>query len=200
MHSFIVTTQNFPIDQYHLHIVPETSIGIDNVRNIQSFLSKKPIRGKKNIAILHDAHLLTHPAQQAILKTLEEPPGNSEIYLVTTQPDTLLPTILSRCQLIQTMVVIPSEVEGSLSLIKKLLSAGSVSERIELLDTANFDRKSFSDFLDQFELYLHNSITNSSVIPAQAGIQSNLISQTRTYLKSNCNLRLVLTAFATCLN
>ncbi len=197
MHSFIVSSQSFPTDQYHLHIIPETSIGIDDVRSIQTFLSKKPTAGKKNIAILHDAHLLTLPAQQAILKTLEEPPGESEIYLVTTHPDTLLPTILSRIQVLQSGNVIPSEVEGSLSLIKQLLSSNSVSDRLELLDSANLDRKAALDLLDQLELFLHKQVILNGVKDPEKTY--NLIFETRKHLRANCNLRLVLTNLATTL-
>ncbi|MEK9201089.1 MAG: hypothetical protein AAB909_03910, partial [Patescibacteria group bacterium] len=174
---------------------PETSIGIDEVRSLQNFLSKKPSGGKKNIVILHDAHLLTLPAQQAILKTLEEPPGDSQIYLVTSQPDSLLPTILSRCQIISPQHTTYMSNATYMSYIEKLLSSSSAGERLEILDSANFDRRSALDFLNQFELYLHSQV----ILRAAKDPEKiyNLISQARIYLKSNCSLRLILNYLAT---
>src|SRR3990170_5837687 len=79
-----------------LIISPETSIGIGEVRQISHFLSRRPVLSEKNIVIINSAEKLTLPAQHALLKTLEEPPGDAHIYLITTQPESLLPTILSR--------------------------------------------------------------------------------------------------------
>ena len=74
----------------------EKSIGIDQIRNLKNFLSLKPYQQKIKIAIINNSHNLTQEAQNALLKTLEEP-ISSLIILETSNPNRLLPTIQSRC-------------------------------------------------------------------------------------------------------
>ena len=78
----------------------ETSIGIDCIRELITTLSRKPHQRKKKIAIILEAHFLTEEAQNALLKTLEEPPGKTQIVIGIGSARKLLPTILSRCQVI----------------------------------------------------------------------------------------------------
>ena len=73
-------------------------IGIDEVRELEENLHLTGGGGRLKIGIICDAHRLTLPAQNAFLKTLEEPTQDSLLVLTTTQPGVLLPTIRSRCQ------------------------------------------------------------------------------------------------------
>ena len=73
-------------------------IKIDQIRQAQDRISLKPFEGSKNILIIDGAETLNVAAQNAFLKTLEEPPGTALIILVTSMPQSLLPTIRSRCQ------------------------------------------------------------------------------------------------------
>jgi DNA polymerase-3 subunit delta' len=73
-------------------------IKIDQVRQAQESISLKPSEGGKKILIVDGAETLNITAQNAFLKTLEEPPGDALIILVTCMPQSLLPTIRSRCQ------------------------------------------------------------------------------------------------------
>jgi hypothetical protein len=88
---------------YSLHIVPENaSIGIESVRQIEQFLSRK-VPGQqlyKRVIILEQAERLTTEAQNALLKNLEEPPADTLIILTATHASSLLPTIRSRTQTI----------------------------------------------------------------------------------------------------
>ena len=61
-------------------------------------LSLRPLSGRGRIAIVDDAQTMNDEAANAFLKTLEEPPPGSLIFLIAPQPDGLLPTIRSRCQ------------------------------------------------------------------------------------------------------
>jgi DNA polymerase-3 subunit delta' len=74
------------------------SIAIDQVRDLQRLLHLRPIQGKKKIAILEEAHLLTPQAQSALLKMVEEPPGAALLVLLTLNSATLSRPLLSRCQ------------------------------------------------------------------------------------------------------
>lgn len=73
-------------------------VSIEQVRELQRELGFRSLSGRPKIGIIDDAHLLTAQAQNALLKTLEEPSGDSVLILVAVQASALLPTILSRCQ------------------------------------------------------------------------------------------------------
>ncbi len=76
----------------------KNSIGIDLVRKCTTFLSTKAYSAKNKAVIIHDAHLLTSQAQNALLKTLEEPPAGVLIVLSAKTENSLLPTVVSRCR------------------------------------------------------------------------------------------------------
>lgn len=78
----------------------ETTIGIKDVREFIAKLQLIPAQSPHVAGLIADASILTKEAQQALLKTLEEPPPTAIIILGITQQNTLLPTILSRCECI----------------------------------------------------------------------------------------------------
>jgi DNA polymerase-3 subunit delta' len=73
-------------------------LSIDQIRRIRSQLASRPLRGSHKVGILDPADRATADAQNALLKTLEEPPGAATLILVASNSLALLPTILSRCQ------------------------------------------------------------------------------------------------------
>ena len=73
------------------------SIKIDQVRDLIDRAAYRPFEGKHRAVIVDDADALVPAAQNALLKTLEEPPSRSVFMLVTARPDVLLPTVRSRC-------------------------------------------------------------------------------------------------------
>uniref|UniRef100_A0A7V5XG08 DNA polymerase III subunit gamma/tau n=1 Tax=Thermodesulfobacterium geofontis TaxID=1295609 RepID=A0A7V5XG08_9BACT len=72
--------------------------GIDQIRELIENLKFAPAKGKVKVYIIDEAHMLTREASNALLKSLEEPPSHVYFILATTEPNKLLPTILSRCQ------------------------------------------------------------------------------------------------------
>ncbi len=76
------------------------SISIDQIRELGRKVSLKPYLLPAKVVVIFEAEKLTLPAQNAFLKTLEEPPENTIFILSTTRADSLLPTIVSRCQII----------------------------------------------------------------------------------------------------
>jgi len=91
-----VASGNHPDVHY---LVPDgTDIKIDQIREAQATLSLRPFEGAKKVLIVDRAEAMNDAASNAILKTLEEPPGDAVIILVTSMPQGLLPTIRSRCQ------------------------------------------------------------------------------------------------------
>jgi DNA polymerase-3 subunit delta' len=73
-------------------------IGIEHARALKRFVHLHAVAAGRKMAIIDDADRLSIAAQNALLKTLEEPPGQALIVLVTASPGALLPTVRSRCQ------------------------------------------------------------------------------------------------------
>jgi len=81
-----------------LVIAPEKGeIRVDEIRGVEDTLSFKPYEGRRKVVIIDDAHTMNQSAANAFLKTLEEPPEESLLVLVTPHPDMLPETIRSRC-------------------------------------------------------------------------------------------------------
>ena len=78
----------------------ESKQGMESARRIQQFLGLKPSQGQTQAVVILTSENLTLDAQNALLKTLEEPPAHATIILGSASQDQLLPTIISRCQLI----------------------------------------------------------------------------------------------------
>ena len=72
--------------------------GIDEIRALRANVNVKPMRCRYKIYIIDEVHMLTKEAFNALLKTLEEPPGNVKFIFCTTDPQKVPDTILSRCQ------------------------------------------------------------------------------------------------------
>ncbi|HEY3764949.1 MAG TPA: DNA polymerase III subunit gamma/tau [Gaiellales bacterium] len=72
--------------------------GIDDIREIRDRVALQPVRGRRKVYIIDEAHMLTKEASNAVLKTLEEPPAHAVFVLCTTEMTSMLPTIRSRCQ------------------------------------------------------------------------------------------------------
>jgi DNA polymerase III subunit delta' len=73
------------------------AIKIDQIREVVERAAYRPFEGRRRVVVIDQADALMAPAQNALLKTLEEPPSLSVFILVTTRPDMLLPTVRSRC-------------------------------------------------------------------------------------------------------
>jgi DNA polymerase-3 subunit gamma/tau len=72
--------------------------GIDSIRDLREKVMMPPSTGKYKVYVLDEAHMLTTEAFNALLKTLEEPPGYAIFVMATTDVHKMLPTVLSRCQ------------------------------------------------------------------------------------------------------
>lgn len=95
----------------------KASFGVDDVRNIIEEVSKKPYEGDKKVIIIHEGDKLTVQAQNALLKTIEEPPKGVFIILLSESLELLLDTIKSRCQVYK---LTPLNKEHMLKFIKRI--------------------------------------------------------------------------------
>lgn len=117
------------------------SIKIDQIREAIDRAAYRPFEGRRRVVIIDRAEQMVVNGQDAILKTLEEPPNASTFILVTDTPDTLLPTIRSRCQRLRFGRLSPGDVAEVLihahgyaeadARAAASLSDGSVSQALE---------------------------------------------------------------------
>jgi DNA polymerase-3 subunit delta' len=84
-----------------LESAPSKEIRVDEVRALARRLSFMALRGRRKVAIVTPADAMNERAQNTLLKTLEEPPPGTTFLLVSANPDSLLPTIRSRCARVQ---------------------------------------------------------------------------------------------------
>jgi DNA polymerase-3 subunit delta' len=97
-------------------VEPEDSgaIKIEQVRTIVDRAAYRPFEGKRRVVVVDEADALVVQAQNALLKTLEEPPPSSVFILVTSRPDVLLPTVRSRCPELRFRPLPPAEIAAAL--------------------------------------------------------------------------------------
>jgi DNA polymerase-3 subunit gamma/tau len=81
-----------------LEIDGASNRGIEEIRELRETVKYAPASSKFKIYIIDEVHMLTKEAFNALLKTLEEPPAHVKFMFATTEPEKVLPTILSRCQ------------------------------------------------------------------------------------------------------
>jgi DNA polymerase-3 subunit delta' len=107
------------------------AIRVDQVREIVERAAFRPFEGRRRVVIVDDADRLVPAAQNALLKTLEEPSPSSVFVLVTSRPDVLLPTVRSRCIQLRFVQTVRAEVDVAARDV-----AGRVLARAGRADTA----------------------------------------------------------------
>src|SRR6476469_2346985 len=134
-----------------IEIDAATNRGIDEIRELREGTRYRPARDRFKIYILDEAHQITDAAFNALLKTLEEPPGHVVFMLATTQPEDIPQTIRSRCQHFSFRAVRFEEILGQLKdlVAREQLEAdedalalvaeggdGSIRDALSILDQA----------------------------------------------------------------
>ncbi len=134
-----------------IEIDAATNTGIDEMRALQDNAAYVPVRGRFKVFVIDEVHMLSKPAFNSMLKTLEEPPAHLKFVLATTDPQKIPVTVLSRClqfnlkQMPRASIVarlekiLPAEKVAfepeALALIARA-AAGSMRDALSLLDQA----------------------------------------------------------------
>ena len=105
-----------------LVVAPKRVLRVEQMRQIEKEANFRPFEGKARVFLIDEADKLNDASANALLKVLEEPPKTSHLILITARPAMLLPTILSRCQMIRFSPLTPDEIESHL-LKNKLVDA-----------------------------------------------------------------------------
>ncbi len=103
--------------------------GVEQVRELRDTVQYAPAQGKFKVYIIDEVHMLSTAAFNALLKTLEEPPAHVKFVFATTDPQKVLPTIVSRCQRFDLKPIPPA-------LIIERLSRIAAAEKIKISDGA----------------------------------------------------------------
>lgn len=138
----------------------EGSLGIAHIRELQKKLFLAPNQSKAKSIIVHHANTLTIEAQNALLKMLEEPPSFVFIFLLTPKADVLLPTILSRCQIIM-LERNPTE-QQTLSEEKEqelqILTNGTLGQKLVLAEKISSEKQNASQWIEQAIRYFREKM------------------------------------------
>ncbi len=181
-------------------LVEEPSIGIEMIRSVQKQLLYKPLSGQTKAVIIPHADTLTDEAQQALLKTLEEPPIHTMIILAAETEEIFLPTILSRCRIMHLSVIKPilsAEKKQELHAFWELILKTNPISRLALIPELGKGKQVFREYLNEHILFLSEELQRNSSkfeLPTISRILKSAITSLQ-YIESNINPRLTLDHF-----
>ncbi|MFA5146991.1 MAG: DNA polymerase III subunit gamma/tau [Candidatus Omnitrophota bacterium] len=159
-----------------LEIDGASNRGIDEIRNLRDNVRFAPSKGKFKVYIIDEVHMLTEPAFNALLKTLEEPPPHTIFIFATTQAYKIPPTILSRCQRFDFKRISTKEIFGSLKAIAK-------DERLSVKDDVLMLISKYADggmrdaqvILDQIISFTEGKADTADVLKILGGVDEEML-------------------------
>jgi DNA polymerase-3 subunit gamma/tau len=147
-----------------LEIDAASNTGIDDVREVIENAQYTPARGRFKVYLIDEVHMLSKPAFNALLKTLEEPPPHVKFLLATTDPQKLPVTVLSRCLKFNLKRLLPEQISGQM---KHILEAENIrfeaSALAELARAADGSLRDGLSLLDQAIAYGAGSVRAADV-------------------------------------
>lgn len=155
------------IEGTHPDIIEINAANETHVEDIRDLIERSklaPMMGKHKVYIIDEVHQLSSAASSALLKTLEEPPENVIFILATTDPQKLLPTIISRCQQFNFFKIRTDQIQNHLLDIAKkegISMDSSAAYKIAIL--ANGGMRDALSIMDQCASFSENTITEENV-------------------------------------
>lgn len=116
-----------------LEIDAASNGGIDQIKELKEQIAFTPVESRYKVYIIDEVHMLTTPAFNALLKTLEEPPAHAIFILATTDPQKIPATIHSRCQRFEFRRVTVDEIAEHLAMVAKGSKLEADSEALRLI-------------------------------------------------------------------
>jgi DNA polymerase-3 subunit gamma/tau len=151
---------------------------VDDVRELREKVGFRPSEGRYKIYIVDEVHMLSGPAFNALLKTLEEPPPHARFILATTEPHKIPATVLSRCQRFDFRRIPASEIAGHLRHI--VGEEGFQAEEEALMAIARSSQGCMRDaisLLDQMLSFGTQTVTLAQVQDALGAVSSQTVSE-----------------------
>ncbi len=179
------------IDAFDIRrIKPENSIGIEEIRELKLAISLKPFRSQTKAVVIEEAQKLTIQAQNALLKTLEEPPDHTIIILlVEGNIDTLLPTVVSRCQVIQLPITNNQQLTTSeLEVMSKQLAVTlgkELGEKLKLAEEIGKDKNNAAAWLEKMIISTRQRLIDEITINQNNPFISQLLDYLITFQKTH---------------
>ena len=136
-----------------IEIDAASNTGVDNIRELIERSRFAPVQARWKVYVVDECHMLSTAAFNALLKTLEEPPPRVVFVLATTDPQRVLPTILSRCQRFDFRRIPLTALEGHLSWIAEREQIGISAEALRVVaQRAQGGLRDAESLLDQLSL------------------------------------------------
>ncbi|MGL5315506.1 MAG: ATP-binding protein [Peptostreptococcaceae bacterium] len=171
--KILLESENVESSPDFINIYPDgNSIKIAQIRKLQTDIIIKPHK-KYKIYIINQAEKMTVEAQNALLKTLEEPPEYAIMILITSNKEALLDTIKSRCEIIKFLPIslvdlskylVQNGIEEQRTQLLATFSRGSIAKALELSESADFALMR-EDIQTYIEIMLDKSIIDILEIP-----------------------------------
>jgi DNA polymerase III gamma/tau subunit len=160
-----ICTEN-KISRFDIEIIEtEKTVGIGDIRKLQEKLFLKPIQGEMKAVILEAFLGMTADSQNSFLKVLEEPPTDTIIIILSLSLDFVLPTVMSRCNLInleQVKKISDEEITANLKIILELKNGGA-SKALKISQDNGKDREVALAFLEGLIISAHTGLENDNL-------------------------------------
>lgn len=174
-----------------------TSIGIEGIRTAYSTLFLKPVKSPLKAVLIINAQLLTHEAQNALLKVLEEPPQSTQFILTVDTIEALLPTIHSRCKIehISVTRTLYTEEREELKTLFSSIKHMAILDALQLAEALSKNKNESIHLLEKMLLYAHEELISSDSIASITSDAKLIRSLQETHLllkTTNVNIRLAL--------
>ncbi len=205
MHSFLIISKNKEnakekalkflkdkdIDRLDISFFEsEKQIGIPDIKTIQQNIYLKPIKSKEKAIVISAIQGLTIEAQNSLLKLLEEPPANTIIVLLIESIDLVLPTIKSRCNIIELNNRNNENNDKYINLLSSLEKAG-IGEKLKIAQDLSRNKDKALNTIEKIIIILREKILEKQDKELINKIKS--LQKTHTIIKNtNTNLRLAL--------
>ncbi len=166
--------------------------GVDQVRDLRETVRYAPAQGKFKIYIIDEVHMLSAAAFNALLKTLEEPPAHVKFVFATTDPQKVLPTIVSRCQRFD-LKPIPNEL--IVERLKKIAQAEKIKVSADALASiarlADGGMRDAQSILDQMISFCGTEITEPDVLDVYGLVAAKTIQELASALAAADHRKIV---------
>ena len=171
--------------------------GVDNIRDLREEVKYPPTSGTYKVYIIDEVHMLTTAAFNALLKTLEEPPGHVIFILATTDPQKIPATILSRCQRYDFKRITRTDMVNTLASYMEKENVNAEIDALEYIaSVSDGAMRDALSILDQcLSLYTEEAITLANVQALLGAVdQSALFAYSDALVQNNSNAALTIIA------
>jgi DNA polymerase III gamma/tau subunit len=180
------------VNKFDIKVIDsEKAVGIAQTRLLQKNIFLTPNSGSKKAVILESFWGITQDAQNSLLKILEEPPEDTIIMILVTSLDFVLPTIQSRCKIINLLEKSKLNAKEKLSLLTLFedLKKDRISSALLIAQDYSKDRETALDFLENLTIAAHENLETEKSF---GKILKNLQSTYNNIKGTNVNIRFAL--------